>query len=520
MSLCKKLVLIATLSLFCIFALRVLILWLRSRRKKDPPVNEVTVEIKAPAAAGSKNLISSRINVTSGDLRKPVFLIPGLGGSGLEDTVSRPPGYRNSIKPEYDMFCVAQQRSRETLWVNLQAAMIGPPKFCWMDRIKTIWNMATKKLTNTPGVKSYTNGGIIDGKYKGCAGIRYLSYMPILGGMPTSDYFNTIITTLTAIGYTDGVNLFGLPYDFRLILDADVQAQYFHDLKLKIEQVRLATGQSVVLVGHSLGCVLTNLFLSYQSPEWKSHCIDCFVSIAGPYGGSPKALRTVVAGETEGIPLENVRDMQLIEQNFSGILWMLPMPEVFDGTAPLTADGVTASRIPELLRSLKMPSVEDEYRHLVTAELRRRSLADPGVLVHTICGTGLQTENSGYLFYPKQDIYGDYATQNGKIVYGNGDGTVTEAALSYPEKHWKNVVSYTVARGEHKAILNTTRCVQRLVDILTRETVSFLCEDVCPACNFGFTGCGWHSKPGAQCAANCKCHYDYRSLTCAKTLKT
>lgn len=497
------------------------ILFLIFRNKGDNDAAKVVNIEKTESTnyPSKQKALSGKMTVTYGNMRKPIFFIPGLGGSSLEDTVDRPKGYINTFRPEYDKYCFHTQKTKESVWVNLQSAMIGPPRYCWMDRIKTNWNTQTKKLTNTPGVKTFTKGGIIDGKYEGCAGIKYLSYMPIIGGTPTSDYFNNMISTLESLGYKDGDNLFGLPYDFRLILDPEIMNEYFMNIKNKFEEIRIKSGQRIVVLGHSLGCVLTNLFLSFQPQQWKDEHIDCFISIAGPYGGSSKALRTIISGETEGIPLESNRDMQLVEQNFAGLLWMLPMPEVYNDTL-LTKDGITASKIPELLLKLNMPEVEDEYRNLVTSDIRNRSIRDPGVKTHLLYGLGLETENDGYLFYPANDSNGNYGTQNATVNNRDGDGTVVDTALLYPVRNWKSVTPYEINKGEHKEVLNSIRCVQKVVDILTREKIESLCEDICPSCKFGLlSGCKWNSDPGSECNTKCKCNYDYKSLTCSKSLK-
>ena len=71
-----------------------------------------------------------------------------------------------------------------------------------------------------------------------------------------------------------------------------LQLGFFQALKDLVEAaVNSNRGKPAVLVGHSMGCLVTLYFLSHQTQQWRSMYIAAFVSVSAPYLGSVTALK-------------------------------------------------------------------------------------------------------------------------------------------------------------------------------------------------------------------------------------
>lgn len=148
-------------------------------------------------------------------------------------------------------------------------------------------------------------------------------------------YFHLFCSYLYRHGYKDHHNLFGLPYDFRLVLDPKYRHDFFDQLQRMIESASLKNGgQRVVLVAHSLGSVLTKWFFTiHVSQEWIDQYIHQFVCISAPFGGAMFALRAVVSGDYY-VPMFHKVYKDEIQMN-SGIVMCLPNRLSYDKDTPL-----------------------------------------------------------------------------------------------------------------------------------------------------------------------------------------
>ena len=71
-----------------------------------------------------------------------------------------------------------------------------------------------------------------------------------------------------------------------------LQLGFFDALKNLVEEaVNSNGGQPAVIVGHSMGCLVTLFFLNPQLPAWRAKYVAAFVSVSAPYLGSVTALK-------------------------------------------------------------------------------------------------------------------------------------------------------------------------------------------------------------------------------------
>ncbi|KAI7899151.1 Lecithin:cholesterol acyltransferase-domain-containing protein [Cokeromyces recurvatus] len=132
-------------------------------------------------------------------------------------------------------------------------------------------------------------------------------------GVEAADYFITgywvwakIIENLATIGYDTNTMHFA-SYDWRLAFgNLEVRDYYFSQLKAKIELSKQFTGLGSVIITHSMGGSMFPYFLKWVEsdqggkggPNWVNDHIESFVNIAGPLMGVPKAVTSLLSGET------------------------------------------------------------------------------------------------------------------------------------------------------------------------------------------------------------------------------
>jgi hypothetical protein len=134
-----------------------------------------------------------------------------------------------------------------------------------------------------------------------------------------------------------GGNLFGAPYDFRTIMLTNHMERYFVRLQELIEQATQQNRNKVVVVAHSIGCLLMYIFLvDYVSHEWKCKHIDSFISVGGPYGGSSLSLKTLISGLPK-LSIFKERYFNVIQYS-TGILLALPNVLGYQHEEPILSD--------------------------------------------------------------------------------------------------------------------------------------------------------------------------------------
>ena len=149
-------------------------------------------------------------------------------------------------------------------------------------------------------------------------------------------YFGKLCDHLTHRGYTSKVNLFGLPYDARRILDPEYLQQYFGLIQETIEEsARAGVGADKPLIlTHSLGGVLLKWFLStFVTPEWIKEHIGRMMVVNAPFGGTTMALRVIISGEYY-VPMFH-QEFKASLQKMAGILMCLPNEYAYDRMEPL-----------------------------------------------------------------------------------------------------------------------------------------------------------------------------------------
>jgi len=163
--------------------------------------------------------------------RRPVILIPGIMGSKL-------------------------RRGSDAIWPNVKALFSDPRVLGWCP--------------DDP----VTSDGVLD----------QLVVVPNL--IKVEAYSRLVEYLEEGLGYQSGKDLFEFGYDFRQ--DVRISARL---LAKKIEDLGLR--QRVILIAHSLGCMVSRYYVECLDGAKKTRKL---ILMGGPHYGSPRALMTIVLG--------------------------------------------------------------------------------------------------------------------------------------------------------------------------------------------------------------------------------
>lgn len=357
----------------------------------------------------------------------PVILVPGLGGSRLYN------------------------EQGHLRWCNWQGFF---PHWTnsWRDELTVRYNSCTQEFEEDVGHTPYRQAHWVNNRFKptpdfgGVDGIGNV----LSRSVKSSWQFQGVLNAASELGYTEGANLLGAPYDFRKITSPTVWTEYCRSLKALIEHC----GQKVVLLSHSMGSTLLLTFLTLYLPRvlsaeqtqvWKNKHVKRWVTVNGAFGGAGKAMRSFLSGDNNGMGYicdTGCHDWyQPLLENASGVLWMLPHPTVFTGSTPIVTIGnreYNAQQIPDLLEKVA-PLAASAYKDTVIPML---TIVPPNVPV--VCVTSSQPGTPMQCFYPDeslsfhkvtmQDERVYYASNTSHVQHMCGDGTVPYMSLMVPQK--------------------------------------------------------------------------------------
>ncbi|XP_068654427.1 lecithin-cholesterol acyltransferase-like 1 [Aristolochia californica] len=358
----------------------------------------------------------------SSDLH-PLILVPGNGGNQLEARLTS--AYKAS-----SLLCRLDQGKRDRwfrLWFD-PTVLVAPLLKCFSERMMLYFDPAVDDYRNAPGVET---------RVPHFGSTRSLLYLdPNLKHI--TDYMATLVESLQEIGYRDGHNLFGAPYDFRYGLAAEghpslVGSQFLQNLKELVEKASESNGgKPVILVSHSLGGLFVLHLLNRNQLSWRRKFIKHFVALSAPWGGTVQEMLTFASGYSLGVPLVNPLQVRDEQRSSESNLWLLPSPSHF-GRKPLV---ITPSRtysaldMPQFLKDIGFEEGVYPYKSRVFPLMER--LIAPRVPITCIIGSGVKTPET--LFYGREGF-----DKQPDVVYGDGDGTVNVVSLVALETQWSNV---------------------------------------------------------------------------------
>lgn len=304
--------------------------------------------------------------------------------------------------------------------------------------------------------------------FGGLSGIDYLDYLGKDGIVLTS-YFAPLIKELEGYGYRRGVDLRGIPFDWRQPGDDELYSK----IKTLVEETYNANNNKKVhFVAHSFGNIQIALFLRTVSSEWKEKYIGSFISIAAPWKGAPQALKAIISGDNFGLSVLDVTStidklkVRNIARQAGGIVMLTPLllPGDDDEEIVITPDKTyNVSEVEQLLYYINANT---------TAVIRRKTLEKlgeiraPDVELHCLYGINQRTE--------KAYIYGNGFDEDPDIIYTDyGDGTVPSDSLQvceyFKETSRKEVKIKEFNLANHMTILEEPELLEYILKVAGKK---------------------------------------------------
>lgn len=386
-----------------------------------------------------------RLNVGRSDLT-PVVIVPDVGACPIEAVWRRSGAAGLPSMKKLDVYGDFQTpgqwscRDTQTEWTTVWPPdkVEGLPQNCWANNIAP-----TATITNQSGVTTK------------------VSPMGSTAGLAPA--YATLLRALVAMGYVTGASLFAAQYDHRLIAGPQYWKEWCTALRTLIDRVGRVT-----IIAHGLGAPIATAFLVDQGQQWKDGRIAAMLAVAGSYGGVPKALRVVLAGEASpllsGPDRSTVRDALLCA---SGLSLLLPASTVYgdDTIATLNGQDYTAGTVDTLLQMASQTIDGDDGAvkvHGVASNLQGKGLLAPGVAVYVLAGVDVPTESGA--------VYVGSPTESPTAIAlrYTGDGTVPTFAASVPMT-WAQgqPINYKYYSGaDHTKILQMSEPMQDLMNIV------------------------------------------------------
>lgn len=384
---------------------------------------------------------------------RPILLIPGIGGSILIDR-----------KHTHKQFL--HWRLLDNRWLNLYPYSKSAVKR-WKNDMG--YDIKRDSINNEIiGFDNYINNNIKVHDFGGTMGIKdvvsefsllSLEHQRNLENQYHFRYFHALCEYFYKKGYDDHKSLFGLPYDFRLVLDPTYRTVIFTAFKKQIENAVLKNNnQAAVIVTHSFGGIMLKWLLhTLNDDEWIQKYISQWVCISCPFGGSAFALRSATSGDYY-LPMFHKTFKEELNKN-SAMIACLPNELAYEKDKPLiivdNMKEITISDYHDL--ALKDNFIAFEiYKDLYQPQFEILKGHLP-INTHIIRTDQLDTPER---YYTKTLL--DYAY---KTEYAGGDGVVlNDSLLAYRKVLKPDMTRDTVIPfSDHTALISNTR-VLRLIE--------------------------------------------------------
>jgi hypothetical protein len=391
--------------------------------------------------------------------RSTVFLIPGLTGTQLRD-------------------CVTNQ----LLWLNPELMMDCPASL--IEYLDIHYDKTTKSFTSIRGVAA--SGDIGD-----LRAIKMISEPPMCAG----GQFEQLVNYLVHVGgYKEGTDLFGIPYDWRLILDQTYWSTFSHAVKEEIEKHSGGCSSTrSTLICLSMGTLVAVRFLRDQTPEWRTRYIRRVIFVAGPLGGCPKAFISI-CGAIEDIPGYNTPCVRKFIQRCSGAFMCHPMPDCFPNLRIIRNISSLGNKCKKM--SFTVDEIEKTYEHpCLNVKSALEIYRDYGQWINKQTAYGIGDDVELHIVYSsaRDTTVGlDYAgtcdnpTKIRESEYYRelfpgkcrrfrmGDGMIPNISLAYwntkkypsGKPYVSSVKCFTGYQYEHADILNRTNVIQYIFSLL------------------------------------------------------
>lgn len=274
---------------------------LKTTESENQSISESITELNL-----NPDIVVNQMKFIAGKCR-PVILVAGLFATKLMVEITSCREFLDYHPATYDLcFNKKNKKCVETdklLWMTEEFLQDEGDNTCFTNLI-AINNIQNNNLRNdysseTKGfrVTFYGDTNTTYSKSEcGLASIENLFDKFTYGGSKNPEGFQRITASLKKLGYTPGVNLFGLSYDWRQFVSYEPTQLL---LKRTIDLAYKLSGKKVLIIAHSMGGLVSLEALSRLSSQEKETKINRLITIGTPYAGSTKALKASIFGTND-----------------------------------------------------------------------------------------------------------------------------------------------------------------------------------------------------------------------------
>ncbi len=287
---------------------------------------------------------------------------------------------------------------------------------------------------------------------------------------PLFNYSEKLISEFKNQGYTEGVDFFMFPYDWRYGVNED----NVNNLKNKINEILNETGsEKVDVVAHSTGGLLVKKYVM-ENPT--SNNINKAVFVGVPNTGAPKAIKTLLEGDNFGNLLLADSEMKKIAKNLPVVYDLAPSAEYYKNKGSflevLNDSFFSYDKHDLNFDEVKKYLIDDHSfnlqawtnaQNLHTADFDNYDMRNAGIDLYSI--VGCKTGTVGKIVEVKS-IFPDYYA----LMSVPGDSTVPlESATNLPINESNKFYALKASHGE---MLSQDGIRQKIVDIFSGNNSS------------------------------------------------
>ena len=403
--------------------------------------------------------------------RNPVIFVPGIGGTQLV-----------SQNTDWSKFkeCSFYQKFDGTIWLGLNPNSGGT---CNASIFKPAYDQTNNTVKTNSATTIKVNGKL--GSFDSCNCFNDTAFC--LAGL--TEYAKKFKKALENVGYKEMEDLFAVGYDFRLVphignynlenfedygKEGNHFGRFFLNMKQIIDQAYLRNKKKVFLVCHSMGGLLTNVFLNVCRRvlgnkklrfdntdttwnDWVDKCIGGFIPVAAAFDAGSKGLKAMLTGYDPGVNIGTNSYWRSVERTLMGNILLIPMiKESYRDDTTLIINNVVEpqndeykkiddiigeySSINKLLIEFGLTDVLNIYKNML--DIKLLALHDPKVDTYLVYSNGLDTEAGGYEY--DKDEKGKINFDKLKAMYyTTGDGTVPESIFKYLDDDHDYIIDST-----------------------------------------------------------------------------
>ena len=422
--------------------------------------------------------------------RAPIIIVPGLAASKLEVKLNRVGGQGGEGDENGPPKNCERVRDWSLTWMNANDLRKGR---CFRDQMRLILEEEEVDVSKSSGQWSWIIRRIKGGKtekkkrirarnvpgvevrplqFGGLKGITSMLSLTSSGKWTIAvDKMSKLVGGIKEGGWRENSTLFGAPYDWRYAPTAGLKSskKFYDDLTALVERAVRQTGHKSVLVGHSMGSLRITHFLSMKSKKWKNENVKAFISIAAPFGGSLQSVKSILLGDTGGIPFIPDDFFHEIQKTSTSGLWLTPRRQTFGDEQVVLSTPTKNYTVGDVAEALRDGGLHDQATLLeeVLGLDVWKNVKSLGVETICLYSTNVRTFAGVTLDFDLKSINSS-AISKPKVSYNyEGDGLVNEKSLRECE-HFADQVKTFDGVGHRHILAN-----KEVLDIiLSTATIS------------------------------------------------